>query len=294
MTYSKFKKELRDRVQKEMGDGYRVEIVPDIQNNGINHEAICIHGKSASGVENSPMIHIEELYEIYCKYRSFDYPLSAVKDMYQRYAGVDLGGIVADANNWTAIKDFVYPALLSTHWNESLLESLISDQILDLAIIYIIRSGKQAIKVTKELAKRWGVSQYKIHEQAMENLNNADYVIADMQISLLSYLGDGKWQQADRLEPNRMYVLTNENDFYGAGELLKEGLLRRLAEGRNMFIFPTSIHEVVLLLDDGKMMRSRMHDMHRFVNFSAVETIERLSEFPYYYDAEKDEIRVYN
>lgn len=294
MTYSKFKKELCNGVQKKIGDSYKVEIVPNIQNNSRGREAVCIRVADFNGIEMSPLVYLDELYDIYCKYRSLDHAVSAVIETYERHGGMGLNGMAVDFNHWTAVKDFVYPALLSLQWNKGLLDHLVSDQMLDLAIIYIIRTGEIAVKVTHELFTRWGISQYKLHEQAMDNLNRADYRLSDMQKSLLALLGDSKGMQAEKLEPDHMYVLTNETDFYGASMILKADLLRNLAEGRNLFIMPTCVHEVVLIPDNGKMVRDKILDMQRFVNGMAVETDERLSDHAYYYEADRDEIRIYS
>lgn len=294
MTYSVFKNELRNRVQEKMGDGYKVEIISGNRNNSMDREAVCISAAGFHGMEASPLVYLNELYDIYCEHRSFDHAVAAVIETYGRHGGMKPDGAAVDFSQWTAVKESVYPALLSLQWNRGLLNQLVSDRMLDLAVIYIVRVGEAAAKVTEGLLERWGISRLDLHGQAIANLERAGHYLSDMQMNLLAMLGEGKGEQAEKLELRHMYVLTNESDFYGASMVLKPGLLKTLADGRNLFIMPTSIHEVVLIPDDGKMMRDKILDMQRFVNAVAVDADERLSDHAYYYEADRDEIRIYS
>ena len=60
----------------------------------------------------------------------------------------------------------------------------------------------------------------------------------------------------------------------------------------NLFILPSSVHEVLLLPDRGKEDSKMLMDMVRKINREEVSEEEILSDSVYYYDREKKEIRV--
>ena len=55
------------------------------------------------------------------------------------------------------------------------------------------------------------------------------------------------------LQENCMYILTNEEQMYGAAQILNRQLLRKIAGERNLYLLPCSLHELIVLVDDGKM-----------------------------------------
>ena len=63
--------------------------------------------------------------------------------------------------------------------------------------------------------------------------------------------------------------------------------------GHDLYILPSSIHEVILLLDDEYVQSSEeLREMVRETNRMVVDQEEVLSDHIYHYDREKDEIRI--
>ena len=61
----------------------------------------------------------------------------------------------------------------------------------------------------------------------------------------------------------------------------------------DLYILPSSIHEVILLLDDEYVQSSEeLREMVRETNRMVVDQEEVLSDHIYHYDREKDEIRI--
>ena len=81
----------------------------------------------------------------------------------------------------------------------------------------------------------------------------------------------------------------------GASVMLYKDPLRDFANymGHDLYILPSSIHEVILLLDDEYVQSSEeLREMVRETNRIVVDREEILSDHVYYYDREKDEIRI--
>lgn len=76
--------------------------------------------------------------------------------------------IVADLSRWEFCKGRVFPVLISTKRNQEMLISLISKELLDLSIIYVVRLDSVdesigTVKVSCDLMKTWGVSLEELH-----------------------------------------------------------------------------------------------------------------------------------
>ena len=84
-------------------------------------------------------------------------------------------------------------------------------------------------------------------------------------------------------------VLTNEQALYGAGSLFYPQMMDQIADrmGSNYFVLPSSIHETLILVDNGDVDREALESMVQEINGMAVAPEDRLSDHVYHYDAEE-------
>ncbi len=89
-----------------------------------------------------------------------------------------------------------------------------------------------------------------------------------------------------------MYVLSNSKNINGASSIVYPGLLEKLSEkfGSNLYILPSSVHEVIIIPDEGTMDERELGPMVRSVNMQEVSSKERLSNSAYKYDKEEKSI----
>ena len=83
-----------------------------------------------------------------------------------------------------------------------------------------------------------------------------------------------------------MYVLSNRERLYGASAMLYSHRLEALADNmdRNLFILPSSVHEVIILPDEGEGDPAYLVNTIKEVNETQVEPDEVLSDKLYYFD----------
>ena len=88
-----------------------------------------------------------------------------------------------------------------------------------------------------------------------------------------------------RKDETGMYVLSNFSRLYGAGVILYDGVLENCAKvlGGSFYILPSSVHEVIIVPDEGQMTKENLEAMVREVNATQVEEQELLSDYVYYY-----------
>ena len=88
-----------------------------------------------------------------------------------------------------------------------------------------------------------------------------------------------------------IYVATVPDKNSGAGVLAYQDFMEQAAEklGGDFFVLPSSIHEILLIPDDGEQSINFLRDMVREVNATEVSPAEKLTDNVYHYDA-KDHI----
>ncbi len=99
-------------------------------------------------------------------------------------------------------------------------------------------------------------------------------------------LGEDEGMKSKKLEPNTMYILSNEVSLHGATAMLYPGLLQDIGKATrgSFFILPSSVHETILIRDNGEISAEEFQRMVMEVNRTKVSPDEVLSDEVYRYD----------
>ena len=298
MKFEEFKKQIVDGLQEIYGDGTQIETGVALRNNGSKYNGINIFQKGP-GRRTSPVIDLDGLY------RSFEEGMlnigDCVWDIYNKRAALgsseEVEQLAKNLSYWERVKDDIYPILLSTEENSELLERIVSTPMLDLSIVYAIR-GKifgdtVSVKVSKELLKRYGISNEQLHRQAMINMEKDGYEFLELEDLIKSMAPERvRSEERDGEDKPEIYVLTNSAKSYGAAGILNKALLQEFAGDRDFFILPSSINEMLFVPVDGEWSQDFYDGMVSTVNRTQVDVEERLTDHSYYYDAANSEIRM--
>ena len=190
-------------------------------------------------------------------------------------------------DNWDEIKERIFPVLVNKQWNEQRLENLVHMDFLNFAVMlkyYVddIPAGKGSINVSHELMEAWGIDEHVLWKTAAEKLENEEFTIMDLEDIVMREFGTEF--QSDR--SGALYILTNKGALNGAAAMLRTDILISFAEsiGKNFYILPSSIHELILLPDHGNYRVAELQDMVKTVNLTTVAEEERLSDDIYYFN----------
>ncbi len=141
-----------------------------------------------------------------------------------------------------------------------------------------------AIQGISELMREVVINNIKMKAQENENCNDPGF-IERMADELLEQMADAHSQVP-------MYVLSNEQRYYGAACLLYKDVLKKFAQeqGADIYILPSSVHETILLPDRGIENPDELRRMVREVNDTQLSPEEVLSDSVYYYDRESGKV----
>lgn len=200
---------------------------------------------------------------------------------------------------WEEVKTLIFPCLVSAEWKSIMdkNEQLAYSSFLDFSVCYYIRlededgNKKKAAWIKSPALKDWGISMHTLKMQAIENMDKDGYSIQPIHRFLSTLDEEFASENADIIP---LYLLTNQTSFFGAAGILNTDLIAEFAEeiGQNLYIIPSSVHELLLLPDDGQTNIEYFDLMIDEVNRSLVEPQNILSNHAYYYDRITDEIQM--
>lgn len=290
MEYEKFKKEIRERVQEKLEPGTEVSFHGLERNNGVETEGMEVREK---GTVAAPVLHLDELYESYCKSGSMENAVSRALKLLEEKPQADIGAV---PKTWEAAKVRIRMGLVHYGWNREALKGIPHRKFLNLAVTYRVELPEMGgfhagIRVKNSLRGLWGATEDELYQTAMENLENERYHIQSMTELLSGMIGTALELPEDA---PKQYVLTNESCRYGAAGMMRQDLMERFVEqaGGSFYILPSSIHDLILLPDDDSVSAEYLREMVKEVNKSVVAREEWLSEDVYYYDCKEKKVRV--
>ncbi len=181
---------------------------------------------------------------------------------------------------------------------------------LDLAICFFYAYhgdvlGEGSILIHNSHTEMWGTTVEELFELAKHNTpklfpeewKSMEAVVEEL---LEAQEKQGGWLFRDEKERREfferlpMQILGNEHRVYGAACILYPELLAQVAEreGRNLYIIPSSIHEVIILPDSGEEDEEHLREMIAEVNSTQVEPEEMLSNSLYYFERLTGQIKI--
>lgn len=286
MNYSEFTNSLKGIVSHGSGMGLKASFSMIEKNNGRKEECITFY----TGKEIFPLtISLEGLYDI-CK---------ATGDIYlgiQRFLELaNTGGqteVNASFQNWEEIREKLSIRLVNYAWNRGRLRKLPHKRFLDLAVtfqIVLYKNGYDtaSVEVQTEMMKIWKKNTEDLWTAAITNLSKEEFQIKDIE-SMIEGLEDVRLNEQRDGRP-LCYVLANGVEKNGAVGIFRTDMLMELAERveKDLFIIPSSVHEVLLVPDDGKNEAESLKDMVRKVNDEVVDRVDLLSNGLYYFNRDR-------
>ena len=184
--------------------------------------------------------------------------------------------------------------------NERLLAAVPHIRWLDLAMVFRIYREEEgcslSLLIGREQLSDWNVTVEEVARKAMEHMPRLLPVklcgVTEELERTAKELGLMPPKSPEPEDGLKLYLLTNQMGYNGAAAILYEGVLKNFAEevGKDLILLPSSIHEVLLLPDNGDSDYEGLSALVREVNKAQVRREEWLSDHVYRYLKEEDRI----
>ena len=199
--------------------------------------------------------------------------------------------------DYDQVKEHLFIRVSDAKENEAFLAMSPHKEVDGLAISYHIAfEGLHGVEastpVSYKMMEMFGVTAEQLHADALESSQRLYPVkFRSMNEIMAEMMGGIDADMMPMMGPQdgpQLMVLTNMQGIHGAGALFYPGQLDAIAQqvGSDFFVLPSSVHETLILADDGTTEPDSLQFMVREINQSTVAPEERLSDFVYHYDAQ--------
>ena len=299
MTLEIFGQEMKDRIQKKMGNGYEIDLDWFWENNGRKNGKVTIR---RAGTNICPAARLDRHFEMLEESVSeMDLEKAAEEIIRECSRPIPMKESVTEMGlritDYEFCKDRLLFKLVNTDWNQELLKENSHVPFLDLSVLFYLMVGEEegmsaTLLVSENLRKIWGVTAEELYLQALQNTpEKMPPVFVEMNAwtftrMMLEPESLPEMPEATKMERNTLYCLTNRSGKYGAAAIQYPGVLKECAEkcGMDMVVFPSSVHEILLMpLGEGDSLDD-FTEWVREINQSKLEEDEVLSDHVYRYD----------
>lgn len=296
MNFSEFSLALTTLVNAKLGDNYEVSNTKITKNNGNRLHGINV---KCSGKNVSPTFYVDDLYDQYENgeisfEECFEKIVREVRKTFDNLPDLHL----EQFNDFSKVKDKILYKLINTAANEELLKDVPYETVNDLSKIFFVnvseKIGEMAFTIRNEHMSAWGVTKEDISSAADANMPQMGGETFMSLAHMINQLNEIQIVDEREDTESTTFVLSNRDKVFGAAAALYTGEIQRLAERReaDIYIIPSSIHEVLLLVDSEETDAEDIKKTILDVNEAQVAPEERLSNNLYKYCRETDKIEV--
>ena len=300
MDYEKFKQDMEQDVLKNLANrGIEAETdVRHIDKLNDGYDALTV---KAPGSVIGVNINLSSAFETYEDGRDYIDIVERASDQAAKGITESKSFDIDKVNDYDQMKQTLSMEVVSAERNADMLEKVPHKNIEDMAVVYRFvldtsDEGRASILVTNQLLDSYGITADQLHEDAMTiapELRPA--VIKTMSETLQEMMGDEAFMMMGMPiappENEPLFVATVPDKVQGASVLAYQDFMEQAAEriGGDFYVLPSSIHEILLVRDDGSMNRADLEDMVRTVNATEVQPEDILTDSVYHYDS-KDKV----
>ena len=290
---NRMKHEILDYLPEQYQDA-AVFLMKIRKNNDVMLDALAIRNK---GERVIPQIYLKEWYEMYQNGMEMEEILKEIAQVYLSRTPKEADSVSDLLMDYHKAKEFLELKLVNKESNQKMLKGMIcwdmenTDLTAVLCLCYQIeKEFHTSIFIPEDMLSEWGIDRDTLYQEALQNTIKKNPVVINNVIDIILY-NDKEMIEAYQpddfyMQPYEQYVLTNKEKINGATVLLYPDVLEQLAKNADssFYILPSSIHEVILLLDNHDINAEELQNMVISVNREEVAAEEVLSNEVYRYD----------
>ncbi len=282
----------------EMAENHKVDLKDVLKNNGIMLHGITIQETDTEKKTNIfPTMYLENAFE---KYKDGDTLSEIMADLRESFEAhknpkdIDVGFM----NDFTQVAERLSIKVINYEMNREFLEGTPHFKYGDLAAIFQVQMnmeayGSMTATVKNEQLNTWGVTPATLLAEATKNMEEKQPPHITSMFDVLKELMGMDIPDLPGNKPE-MFVMSNESKMNGAAGIIFTDRLQEFAEeqGADIFIIPSSIHELILVPAVGEMSAQDIKEMVRDVNDTQLDAQDRLSYNVYLYSREEKQLMI--
>ncbi len=297
MTYIEFKNQIIKDLREYLPSETTVTFRTVFKNNDMELDGLVIMEPE---INISPTLYLNYYYEEMLNGTKYEVLFNKVIRDYENNKP-EINFDTSLFYDFAAVKDKVVFKIVNTSSNKHMLSKIPHIEFLDLSIIFYIIYDEYPIEngsilVQNNFLQMWDIDVDEIHRIALYNTPKLLPGYISNIIDIASQLADEcdsdlfALSQEDDYFP--MYVLTNEKKTFGASAILYPDILKVFSDkiGSDLYILPSSIHEVILVPAFENLSVKDLFDMVSEVNDTLVMDEEILSDNVYRFIREESQI----
>lgn len=319
--------EFCEKVKQELELYFEGEVAVSVnkitKNNGVVLNSVVLAQKDRNV---SPNIYLDEFFKDHEQGKPFSEIVEEILKVYKESRfkkNLDMNFFL----DYGKMKDKIAYKIIGYEKNKDMLREIPHILFLDMAVVFYCNVSERelsraTILIYNNHLKMWGITKENLYEAAAENTKRIfpariipiekmmrEIFSEDLKKEFSSrvvaedgFMPDEEWFDkaagqllstvADCDGNGEMFVMGNENKLFGAAAMMYESVLQTFAEklSKDLFILPSSIHEVILIPDDGRQEEEELWKMVCEINETQVEPEDVLTDALYYYSRKNKQI----
>ena len=297
-------KDIRNYLPPEYEDA-DFQVVQKNKNNGIQLIGVQVNLPERNA---SPIIYMEQFFDEIRQGEPVECVMNRIASYIEKSSRAPFMNSGIDLTNYDSLKEHLAIKLVNTQANRKMLQEMPHENIEDLSAICYVDfpvdsgEGKATLEVRNQHLSMWNVDAKEMFHQARANTQPVNTPILqsmdEMMLSIFNEEGHATNLLNESVEfglrsHDMLYALTNMEKQYGASMITQPEVLNKLEQlfPEGFYVLPSSVHEVLIVPDNGEVEPRRLGEMVRAVNWAEVKREEVLSDRVYSYDKEKHQIR---
>ena len=294
MDYENFKQDFQESLKEELAErGMDTDVsFQKVEKMNESYDAVTVKPiDSIIGVN----FNVEKAFDSYEAGTDMDevvnHTADSVEKAFREAPQIDITAIT----DYEQMKSKLSMEVVSADRNADLLQNVPHEKMEDMAVVYRLMLGQMdegsgTVLVTDQLMERFGITHEQLRQDALENAPEIRPSEIRGMSEVMNELAPG---MAPEIAPEdeQMFVASVPDKIRGAGVIAYPNFMEDAAEkmGGDFFVIPSSIHEVLLVRDNGEMTSKDLENMVKEVNATQVEPEDQLTDHVYHYDS-KDHI----
>ena len=298
MDFNEFKEQFTEDVKQGLADaGIEAKVSTNtVEKMNESYEAMTVTPEGSNVGVNVNMEKFFEAYENGTDYEAVvGKAIGVIEGGFANQPTVDVSALT----DYDQMKDKLIMEVVSAEANADMLDKVPHKDMEDMAVVYRFEinsndDGRATILVTNQLIETMGVTPEQLHADAMENAPELKPAVikgmSEVMAEMMGVSTEDLAMMGMPMDPadEQMFVASVPDKIHGAGVLAYQDFMDQAAErvGGDFFILPSSIHEVLIVPDNGNMSLSDLEAMVKEVNATQVAPEDKLTDSVYHYDSQ--------